>query len=157
MHALGLTDPSKGYVNWLGSEKTALGSLIVMSLWGIGGGMVIYLAGLQGIPQSYYEAASLDGATVWQRFRHVTLPLLTPTIFFTLIIGVIGSFQVFTQGFVMTQGGAEQRDPVLRPIPLPERLPVPQNGLRQRPGLGAVPDHLRLHRLADAGFKVGAL
>ena len=76
-----------------------------MSLWGIGGGMVIYLAGLQGIPQSYYEAASLDGATVWQRFRHVTLPLLTPTIFFTLIIGVIGSFQVFTQGFVMTQGG----------------------------------------------------
>lgn len=105
MHALGLTDPSKGYVNWLGSEKTALGSLIVMSLWGIGGGMVIYLAGLQGIPQSYYEAASLDGASVWQRFRHVTLPLLTPTIFFTLIIGVIGSFQVFTQGFVMTQGG----------------------------------------------------
>ena len=105
LRALGLTDPSKGYVNWLGSEKTALGSLIVMSLWGIGGGMVIYLAGLQGIPQSYYEAASLDGASVWQRFRHVTLPLLTPTIFFTLIIGVIGSFQVFTQGFVMTQGG----------------------------------------------------
>ena len=105
LRALGLTDPSKGYVNWLGSETTALGSLIVMSLWGIGGGMVIYLAGLQGIPQSYYEAASLDGASVWQRFRHVTLPLLTPTIFFTLIIGVIGSFQVFTQGFVMTQGG----------------------------------------------------
>ena len=105
MRALGLTDPTKGYVNWLGSEKTALGSLIVMSLWGIGGGMVIYLAGLQGIPQSYYEAASIDGATVWQKFRHVTLPLLTPTIFFTLIIGVIGSFQVFTQGYIMTQGG----------------------------------------------------
>jgi ABC-type sugar transport system permease subunit/ABC-type glycerol-3-phosphate transport system substrate-binding protein len=105
MHALGLTDPDKGYVNWLGSEKTALGSLVVMSLWGIGGGMVIYLAGLQGIPQSYYEAAEIDGASVWQRFRHVTLPLLTPTIFFTLIMGIIGSFQVFTQGFVMTQGG----------------------------------------------------
>ena len=105
MGALGLTDPSKGYVNWLGSEKTALGSLVVMSLWGIGGGMVIYLAGLQGIPQSYYEAADLDGANVWQKFRHVTLPLLTPTIFFTLIIGVIASFQTFTQGFVMTQGG----------------------------------------------------
>ncbi len=105
MHALGLTDPSKGYVNWLGSEKTALGSLVIMSLWGIGGGMVIYLAGLQGIPQSYYEAAEIDGASVWQRFRHVTLPLLTPTIFFTLIMGIIGSFQVFTQGFVMTQGG----------------------------------------------------
>jgi len=105
MHTLGLTDPSKGYVNWLGSEKTALGSLVIMSLWGIGGGMVIYLAGLQGIPQSYYDAAEVDGANVWQKFRHVTLPLLTPTIFFTLIMGVIGSFQVFTQGFVMTQGG----------------------------------------------------
>ncbi len=103
--ALGLTDPVKGYVNWLGSEKTALGSLIIMSLWGIGGGMVIYLAGLQGIPQSYYDAAAVDGASVWQKFRHVTLPLLTPTIFFTLIMGVIGSFQVFTQGFVMTAGG----------------------------------------------------
>ena len=105
MGALGLTDPAKGYVNWLGSEKTALGSLVVMSLWGIGGGMVIYLAGLQGIPQSYYEAAELDGANVWQKFKHVTLPLLTPTIFFTLIIGLIASFQTFTQGFVMTQGG----------------------------------------------------
>ena len=103
--ALHLTDPVKGYVNWLGSEKTALGSLIIMSLWGIGGGMIIYLAGLQGIPQSYYEAAAVDGASVWQKFRHVTLPLLTPTIFFTLIMGVIGSFQVFTQGFVMTAGG----------------------------------------------------
>ncbi len=105
LSALGLTDPVKGYVNWLGSEKTALGSLIIMSLWGIGGGMVIYLAGLQGIPQSYYDAAAVDGASVWQKFRHITLPLLTPTIFFTLIMGVIGSFQVFTQGFVMTAGG----------------------------------------------------
>lgn len=104
-HWLGLTDPDKGFVNWLGSEKTALASLIVMSLWGIGGGMVIFLAGLQGIPQTYYEAASLDGANTWQKFRHVTIPLLTPTIFFTLVIGVIGSFQVFTQGFVMTGGG----------------------------------------------------
>jgi len=102
---MGLTDPVKGYVDWLGSEKTALSSLIIMSVWGIGGGMVIYLAGLQGIPQSYYEAAEIDGASVWQKFTNVTLPLLTPTIFFTMIMGVIGSFQVFTQGFVMTQGG----------------------------------------------------
>jgi len=105
LHAMGLTDPTKGYVNWLGNEKTALGSLVVMSIWGIGGGMVIYLAGLQGIPQSYYDAAEVDGANVWQKFRHVTLPLLTPTIFFTLIMGVIGSLQTFTQGFVMTAGG----------------------------------------------------
>jgi multiple sugar transport system permease protein len=92
-------------VNWLGSEKTALASLIIMSLWGIGGGMVILLAGLQGIPDFYYEAAKLDGASAWQRFRTVTLPLLTPALFFVLITGVIGSFQVFTQAFVMTQGG----------------------------------------------------
>jgi multiple sugar transport system permease protein len=105
MHALGLTDPVKGYVNWLGSEKTALPSLIIMSLWGIGGGMVIFLAGLQGIPQSYYDAAKVDGASVGQTFRNVTLPLLTPTIFFALVMGFIGSFQAFTQAFVMTQGG----------------------------------------------------
>jgi len=103
--ALKLTDPTKGYIDWLGSEKTALASLIIMSLWGIGGGMVIFLAGLQGIPQSYYEAAEIDGANVYQKFTNVTLPLLSPTIFFNLIIGVIGSFQTFTQGFVMTQGG----------------------------------------------------
>jgi multiple sugar transport system permease protein len=77
----------------------------MMSLWGIGGGMIIYLAGLQGIPQSYYDAAEVDGAGVWGKFRNVTLPLLTPTIFFTLVMGVIGSFQVFTQGFIMTNGG----------------------------------------------------
>ncbi len=105
MHLLHLTDPGKNYVNWLGNEHTANGSIIVMSLWAIGGGMVIYLAGLQGIPQSYYEAADIDGASVWQKFRNVTLPLLTPTIFFTIIMGIIGSFQVFTQGYIMTSGG----------------------------------------------------
>jgi multiple sugar transport system permease protein len=105
LKAMGLADPTKGYVNWLGSEHTALASMIVMSLWGIGGGMVIFLAGLQGIPQSYYDAADVDGANIWQKFTHVTVPLLTPTIFFSLVMGFIGSFQVFTQGFVMTAGG----------------------------------------------------
>jgi multiple sugar transport system permease protein len=102
---IGLADPTKGYVIWLQDERTALASLIIMSLWGVGGGMVIFLAGLQGIPQSYYDAADVDGANVWQKFRHVTIPLLTPTIFFSLIMGIIGSFQVFTQGLVMTDGG----------------------------------------------------
>ena len=102
---LHLTDPGSNRVSWLLNEHTALGSLIFMSLWGIGGGMVIYLAGLQGIPQSYYEAADIDGANVVQKFRHVTLPLLTPTIFFTLIMGVIGSFQVFAPALVMSNGG----------------------------------------------------
>lgn len=91
--------------NWLGDDRLALSSFIVMSLWGAGGGMVILLAGLQGIPQSYYEAARLDGAGAWSRFRNVTLPLLSPALFFTLITGFIGAFQTFTQALVMTNGG----------------------------------------------------
>lgn len=91
--------------NWLGDERLALPSLIIMSLWGVGGGMVILLAGLQGIPDYYYEAATLDGAGIWSKFKVITLPLVSPSLFFTLITGVIGSFQVFTQAFVMTQGG----------------------------------------------------
>lgn len=92
-------------VNWLGSEKTALASLIMMSVWGAGGGMVILLAGLQGIPQTYYEAAELDGAGSMSKFRVITFPMLSPSLFFTMVTGFIGSFQVFTQAFVMTNGG----------------------------------------------------
>ncbi len=103
--ALGpFTNPGE-HLNWLGNEHTALASLVIMSLWGVGGAMVILLAGLQGIPHEYQEAAFVDGASAWHRFRHVTLPLLTPTIFFSLVTGIIGSFQVFTQAFVITQGG----------------------------------------------------
>lgn len=91
--------------HWLTSPRTALSALIIMSLWGVGGNMVIYLAGLQGIPVSLYEAAEVDGAGRIQKFIHITLPMLTPTIFFTLILGIIGSFQVFTQALVMTNGG----------------------------------------------------
>ena len=97
--------PNGQLPNWLGDERLALPSLIIMSLWGVGGGMVILLAGLQGIPDYYYEAATLDGAGPWSKFKAVTLPMVSPSLFFTLITGVIGSFQVFTQAFVMTQGG----------------------------------------------------
>jgi multiple sugar transport system permease protein len=92
-------------VNWLGNEKTALPGLIIMSIWGAGGAMVILLAGLQGIPQYYYEAATLDGAGILDRFKRITLPLLTPSLFFTLITSMIGSFQAFSQALVMTDGG----------------------------------------------------
>ncbi|HEY3267937.1 MAG TPA: extracellular solute-binding protein [Armatimonadota bacterium] len=102
---LHLVDPDKHKILWLLDERLAKPSLILMGLWGVGGGMVIFLAGLQGIPAALYEAAELDGAGALSRFRNVTLPMLTPTIFFTLIMGVIGSFQVFTQAFVMTAGG----------------------------------------------------
>ncbi|HOJ22684.1 MAG TPA: sugar ABC transporter permease [Armatimonadota bacterium] len=92
--------------DWLQDPKTALSSLIIMSLWGIGGGrMIIFLAGLQGISDELYEASSLDGAGAWHQFRHVTLPMLSPTIFFNLVLGIIGSFQVFTSAYVMTGGG----------------------------------------------------
>jgi len=91
---------------WLQDEKWTLPAFVIMSLWGVGGGrMVIFLAGLQGISESYYEAARLDGATPWRMFRHVTLPLLSPVMFFNVILGVIGSFQIFTQAYVMTGGG----------------------------------------------------
>ncbi len=91
--------------HWLWDEQWSKPSLILMSLWGIGGGMVIFLAGLQGIPEQLYEAAQIDGASVIQRFRHITLPMLSPVIFFNLIMGIIGSFQVFVQVYIMTGGG----------------------------------------------------
>ena len=91
--------------NWLQDEHTSKIALILMGLWSAGGGMIIWLAGLKGISASYYEAAALDGANAWQRFRTITLPLLTPYIFFNLIMGLIATLQIFTQSFIMTQGG----------------------------------------------------
>lgn len=90
---------------WIYSEQWVLPSLILMSLWGIGGGIIIYLASLQGIPTELYEAAELDGAGAWRKIRNITLPMMSPVIFFQLIMGIIGSFQVFTQAYVMTDGG----------------------------------------------------
>jgi multiple sugar transport system permease protein len=90
---------------WLGHTKWALPSLILMSLWGVGGPMLIYLAGLQDIPTELYEAAQIDGANGWQQFFFITIPHMTSIILFNLIMGLIGSFQVFTQGYLMTGGG----------------------------------------------------
>jgi len=90
---------------WISSERGALSSLILMSCWTLGGSMIINLAGLQAIPMVYYEAAEIDGADRWGQFWRITIPLLSPTIFFNLVMGVIGSFQVFTQGLIMTNGG----------------------------------------------------
>ena len=112
-----LLNPDYGLVNamlkfaglptsrFLGDPGSALSSLVLMSLWGVGGGMVIYLAGLQGIPESFYEAAKIDGASSGQLFRYITIPLMTPTLFFGLVMGMIGAFQYFTEAFVLTQGG----------------------------------------------------
>jgi multiple sugar transport system permease protein len=100
---LGLPEPG-----WLTDEKTAIWVFILMSIWGVGNIMLINLAGLQGIPEHLYEAAALDGAGTLTRFRHVTLPMLSPTLFFNLVMGIIGSFQVFTSAYVMTEGGPNE-------------------------------------------------
>jgi multiple sugar transport system permease protein len=92
-------------IRWIYSEVWAMPSLIIMSLWGTGGAMLIFLAGLQSIPTALYEAATIDGAGGWKRFWNITLPMLTPTLLFSIIMRIIGSFQVFTQAYIMTQGG----------------------------------------------------
>jgi multiple sugar transport system permease protein len=92
---------------WIMSKEWVLPSFIIMGLWGIGGGIVIYLAGLQGIPTELYEAAEIDGANSWYRFWKITLPMMSPVIFFNLVMGIISSFQIFTQAYVMTNGGPQ--------------------------------------------------
>lgn len=90
---------------WLTSPTWAMPALIFMSFWTVGTPMILYLAGLQGIPESLYEAAMIDGAGWWNKLRHVTVPMMTPHVFMTLVLGIIGSFQVFTSALVMTNGG----------------------------------------------------
>nr|WP_051251412.1 sugar ABC transporter permease [Paenibacillus harenae] len=113
---LWLLNPQFGLVNhwleqigipgpaWLGSEYWSKPSLILMSLWGVGQSIVIYLAGLQDIPQDYYDAAEVDGASLIQRLKHITLPLLTPVIFFNLIMGTIGALQNFVLPYTLSNG-----------------------------------------------------
>jgi multiple sugar transport system permease protein len=97
LRSLGLDDPPR----WLGSPTWAIPSVVLIGLWGIGGGAIIYLAGLQNIPAQLYEAALLDGAGPWQRFRYVTLPMLTPTLLFVLLTGLIDAFQIFDTAYVL--------------------------------------------------------
>lgn len=103
--AVGIDGPS-----WLGSVTWSKPSLILMSLWGIGQPVIIYLAGLSDIPEEFYEAAEVDGANWFQKTFHVTLPLLTPVIFFNLVMGVIAAFQQFTLPYTLTQGQGTPAD-----------------------------------------------
>jgi multiple sugar transport system permease protein len=100
LHIFGLP-PQK----WIFDENLAKPSFVIMGLWGLGSSMIIFLAGLQGIDPVLYEAAAIDGATWWSKFWSVTLPMMTPVLFFNLIMGIIGSFQVFTTAFIATGGG----------------------------------------------------
>jgi multiple sugar transport system permease protein len=90
---------------WLWDVNLVKPALIVMAVWSFGGAMIIFLAGLQNVPQSLYEAAEIDGAGTTAKFWNITIPMISPTIFFNLVIGLIGAFQVFTPVFVMTRGG----------------------------------------------------
>ncbi len=92
---------------WVQSTAWAMPSLVLLSLWNTAGGsrMIVFLAGLQGVPQELYEAAHIDGASAWQRFWHVTIPMISPTIFFNLVISVIGALSVFSVAYIGTQGG----------------------------------------------------
>jgi multiple sugar transport system permease protein len=103
LRAIGIDDPPR----WLQSPSWAVPAVVLMGLWGIGGGAIIYLAGLQNIPPALHQAARIDGAGPWQTFRHITLPLLTPTLLFTLLIGLIEAFQVFDTAYILggSRGG----------------------------------------------------
>jgi len=100
--------PAKSLPAWLENKHWAMPALILMGLWGIGHAMVIYLAGLQDIPVHLYESAEIDGASWWQKTVHITLPMLSPSIYFNLIMGIIGTFQIFAAPYIMTNGGPER-------------------------------------------------
>jgi multiple sugar transport system permease protein len=91
-------------VAWLGNPNTAIWTLIILAVWQFGSPMLIFLAGLKQIPREFYEAASIDGANGGRQFWHITLPLLTPIIFFNLVMQLISGFMVFTQAFIITGG-----------------------------------------------------
>jgi ABC-type sugar transport system permease subunit len=104
LRAIGISDPP----GWLANPGWAVPAVVLMGLWGVGASAIIYLAGLQNIPPHLYEAARIDGAGAWQTFRRITVPLLTPTLLFTLLIGIIGAFQVFDIAYILggSRGGA---------------------------------------------------
>ncbi|MDO8589418.1 MAG: sugar ABC transporter permease [Armatimonadota bacterium] len=99
LRSVGFPEPG-----WMADPAWAKPALIVMSAWGIGGWMLVYLAGLQDVPRDLYEAAEIDGANLLQRARHITIPFMSPHLFFTLVMGFIGAAQYFTQAYVMTNG-----------------------------------------------------
>ena len=112
-----MLDPSTGIINaalevigidgpaWLSDPNWTKPAIIVMHIWGLGGQMLLYLARLQSLPQDYYEAAALDGANAWQKFSKITVPQLSPIIFYNLTIGIIGAFQVFQEGYIFSGDG----------------------------------------------------
>jgi multiple sugar transport system permease protein len=106
-YALSLLGVAK--VPWLQSETLAVPSLVAMTVWGCGSLIVVFLAGLQNVPRSYLEAVEIDGGTAWHKFRHVTIPLMTPIIFFNFLMSMISNLQVFVPAYALTRGGPSDR------------------------------------------------
>lgn len=104
----GITGPG-----WISNPSTALGTLILLAVWGFGAPMVIFLAALRQVPAMYYEAAQMDGAGSWRRFRNITIPLISPIIFFNLVLSIIGAFQAFTQAYIISGGTGAPSDSTL--------------------------------------------
>lgn len=95
--------------NWLYDESSVIPSVVLTTLWGIGGTVIIFLAGLSGIPKPYYEAIDVDGGGWYSKLRHITIPMVTPTLFFNTIMTIIGSFQVFNEAYILTDGGPNNK------------------------------------------------
>ena len=100
---------SPSWPNWLADQNWAMPAVIITSLWGVGGTVVIYLAALQDVPRELYESAEIDGASAWTKFRHITIPMISPVLYFNLIMGIIGALQVFAGPYIMFGGGGPNR------------------------------------------------
>lgn len=98
---------------WLQDPQWSKPALILMSIWGVGNNMILYLAGLQEVPKELYEAAEIDGASAWKKTWNITLPMISPVLFFTLVMGMIATFQYFTQAYIMSDGGGGPADSTL--------------------------------------------
>ena len=139
---------------WFFDPAWSKPALVLLALWGVGDAMIIYLAGLLDVPRRQIEAAKIDGANALRRYWHVTLPSLSPVIFFTLVTGLIWTFQTFTEAYVASNTTSGQKDTLGEPqgsllfyadLALPAGLPLLQHGLRLGHGVGAVRRHDGLH------------
>ena len=139
-------------IGWIVSESWALPSIIIMELWRVGSTIIIFLAGLQGIPPELYEAAEVDGANRRWRLWSITIPLMSPSIFFVLIVSFINTMQVFTQAYIMTRGGPNYATYFLLDQSLSHHIPRAASGLRLSPGRRTFCHHLHRHPLHTVGL-----